>query len=62
MKTREIHGLLEAQSRYFKSGATLPVDFRLSQLRKLYAAVKQHEKEILKRSTRTLAKARSKAS
>lgn len=56
MKTREIQGLLEAQRRYFKTGATLPVDFRLSQLRKLYAAVKQHEKEVLEALNQDLGK------
>ena len=56
MKTREIQGLLEAQRRYFKTGATLPVDFRLSQLRKLYTAVKQHEKEVLEALNQDLGK------
>ncbi len=56
MKTREIQELLEAQRRYFKTGATLPVDFRLSQLRKLYAAVKQHEKEVLEALNQDLGK------
>ena len=56
MKTREIQELLEAQRRYFKTGATLPVDFRLSQLRKLYAAVRQHEKEVLEALNQDLGK------
>ncbi len=46
MKTTDIKNLLERQRQYFKSGATLPVDFRLGQLRKLYAAIKKYEKEI----------------
>ena len=46
MKTQGIKTLLERQRQYFKTGATLPVDFRLAQLKKLYTAVKKHENEI----------------
>jgi len=38
--------LLESQKEFFRSGATLPVKFRVSMLKKLYAAVKSHENEI----------------
>ncbi len=42
----KINNLLTAQRAYFQSGATLDVDFRIAQLKKLYAAVKKHEPEI----------------
>ena len=38
--------LLEKQRAYFRSGATLPVKFRIAQLKTLYAAVQKYEKEI----------------
>ena len=38
--------LLESQKKFFRSGATLSVDFRMNMLKKLYRAVKNHEKEI----------------
>jgi aldehyde dehydrogenase (NAD+) len=38
--------LLPSQREFFRSGATLPVDFRLSMLRKLYDAVERHESDI----------------
>ena len=46
MNTRNIDEILEAQRKYFDSGITLPVKFRIQMLKKLYAAVKDHEKEI----------------
>lgn len=41
-----IEQIIEKQKTYFLSGATLPVSFRILQLKKLYHAVKSHEKEI----------------
>ena len=38
--------ILQKQRAYFQSGATLPVKFRISMLKKLLAAVNQYEKEI----------------
>ena len=38
--------ILEKQRKYFASGATLPVKFRIEMLKKLYNAVKKYEKEI----------------
>ena len=35
------------QRRFFESGATLDVSFRVAALKKLYAAVKSHEERIL---------------
>jgi len=38
--------LLQKQREFFRSGATLPVDFRVAMLRKLRSAVEYHEEEI----------------
>lgn len=36
------------QKEYFRSGATLPLEFRLAQLRSLYRGIKRFEPQILK--------------
>lgn len=41
-----IDQLLESQRKYFRSGATLPVKFRIAMLKKLRNAVQKYEKEI----------------
>ncbi len=41
-----IASILEQQRSYFQSGITLPVDFRIAMLKKLYAAIQSHEAEI----------------
>ena len=41
-----IEDLLRRQRRFFKSGKTLDVDWRLEQLRRLKQAVVSHQKEI----------------
>ena len=41
-----IHEIVERQRRFFRSGATLEIDWRLEQLRALRAAVMRHEKEL----------------
>ena len=46
MTSQEIQALLEKQRAYYRSGATISVSFRIAQLKKLYAAVKQHDKQI----------------
>ena len=46
MKIADIDKILKAQRDYFASGATLSVEFRVDMLKKLYTAVKSHEKEI----------------
>lgn len=46
MKETEIQTLLEQQRNYYQTGATLPVEFRIRQLRRLYDAVKKYETEI----------------
>lgn len=42
----ELDTILEKQREFFRSGATLPVEFRLKMLKRLYAAVKKYEPEI----------------
>ena len=46
MTSQEIQSLLDRQRAYYRSGATIPVKFRIGQLKKLYATVKKYEKEI----------------
>jgi aldehyde dehydrogenase (NAD+) len=46
MTTQEIQSLLEKQRAYYRSGATIPVKFRIEQLRKLYETVKKYQNEI----------------
>lgn len=48
MESKQIVELLEKQRRFYQSGATIPVDFRIQQLKKLYAAVKKYENDIQK--------------
>ena len=46
MSNQNVAGLLEKQRSFFRGGATLSVDFRIAQLKKLYAAVKKYESQI----------------
>ena len=46
MTSQEIKSLLEKQRTYYRSGATIPVKFRIEQLKKLYATVKKYQTEI----------------
>lgn len=46
MTDEQISALLNAQREFFNTGATIPVDFRLAQLKKLHSAVEKHEREI----------------
>ena len=46
MTSQEIQALLDSQRTYYKSGATLPVNFRIAQLKKLYETVKKYQEEI----------------
>ena len=43
-----IHEIVEAQRKYFQTGATLPVSFRLGMLKKLRDTVSRHEADIAK--------------
>ncbi len=42
----EIKALVQLQRDFYNSGATLPVDFRIEQLKKLYSAINKYETEI----------------
>lgn len=46
MTEQEIKNLVTRQSKYFQTGATLPVSARITALRKLYSAISSNEKEI----------------
>ena len=46
MTHQDIQSLLDKQRAYYRSGATIPVKFRIEQLKKLYATVKKHQREI----------------
>ena len=46
MTNEQISSLLEKQRIYYKSGATIPVKFRIEQLKKLYATIKKYENEV----------------
>ena len=46
MTNTEIKTLLEKQRKYYKSGVTIPVNFRIEQLKKLYATAKKYETEV----------------
>lgn len=56
MTSAEIQSLLEKQRKYYQGGATIPVKFRKEQLKKLYAAIKKYESEILEALTADLGK------
>jgi aldehyde dehydrogenase (NAD+) len=58
MTSQEIRALLERQRAYYHSGATLPVPFRIAQLKKLYAAIQKYEAEISAALTADLGKSR----
>ena len=46
MTSEQITALLEKQRKYYKSGATISVRFRIAQLKKLYATIKKYETDI----------------
>lgn len=46
MKEQEIKELLEKQRAYYRSGATISVEYRIRQLKKLYETIKKREQEI----------------
>ena len=56
MTEQEINRLVSIQRRYFRTGATLSIEGRLGTLRRLYAAVSQHEGEICQALKRDLGK------
>lgn len=46
MTSQEIQTLLEKQRTFYKSGVTIPVSFRITQLKKLYKTIKKYENEV----------------
>ena len=52
----KIEEILASQRKYFRTGATLPVSFRVEMLKKLYNAIKKYEQEIIKALTLDLGK------
>lgn len=46
MTNQQMQQLLNQQREFYKSGATLSVSFRIQQLQKLYAVIKEKEDEI----------------
>ena len=46
MTNQEIESLLNKQRSFYKTGATIPVEFRITQLKKLYATVKKYEEQV----------------
>ena len=59
MDANRINIIMEKQRAFFKSGATLPVSFRISMLKKLAEAVKEHEQEITDALKKDLGKSAS---
>ena len=56
MTSTKIQSLLNGQREYYRSGATIPVKFRIEQLKRLYAAVKKYETEVNEALTADLGK------
>ena len=56
MTELEIKELLDSQRAYYKSGATLDVNYRIEKLKSLYATIKQYETEITDALTADLGK------
>ena len=46
MTSEQVKSLLDKQRAYYKTGATIPVGFRIEQLKKLYATVKKYETQV----------------
>ena len=44
---KNIEEIIKKQKEYFQSGQTLPVDFRIKMLKKLYNAIKRYESDLL---------------
>ena len=42
----DIRNVLQSQKDFFATGATLPVSWRIEQLKKLYSSIKKYEEEI----------------
>ena len=46
MNTKNIDEILESQRKYFRSGVTFSIPFRIEMLKKLYSTIQSYEKEI----------------
>ena len=46
MTSEQINALLDKQRKYYKSGVTIPVKFRIEQLKKLYSTVKKYQNDV----------------
>ena len=46
MTSEQVKQLLDQQRAYYKTGVTIPVSFRIAQLKKLYATVKKYETQV----------------
>ena len=46
MTGEQISSIIEKQRKYYKSGVTIPVNFRISQLKKLYKTIKKYENDV----------------
>ena len=46
MTSEQIKALLNRQRNYYQSGVTIPVKFRIAQLKNLYATIKKYQNEI----------------
>ena len=46
MENRQVEALLAAQRGFFRTGATLPVEYRIQALNKLYRAIESRQDEI----------------
>ena len=56
MTELEIKELLDVQRAYYKSGATLDVNFRINKLKVLYSVIKKYEDEITRALSTDLGK------
>ena len=57
----KIRDIVEAQRRFFRTGTTLPVEWRIRQLKKLKAAVLEHADEFVEALTQDLGRSRAEA-
>lgn len=54
--TTQFHDLLQSQRDFFNSGATLPVSFRIRQLKKLYRTIQENQTQIAEALKKDLGK------
>ncbi len=59
MNTKNIDQILEKQRKYFRSGATFPVSFRITMLKRLATTIKKYENEIILALQKDLGKSAS---